>query len=343
MKISEILAYVDRVKDNAYSDADKIIWLNEVEGLAQSEVMLLSPDDIVTYTPDDTDAEMLVKPPHDKIYYSYLVAMIDYYNGEYDKYANSQSLFNQYMAEYERWYAQRYAPANGKMEFKGYYLSSYAIAVKNGFVGTEEEWLESQRGPRGEQGVPGPQGEPFKVLGRYATFAELADEVLTPSIGDGYAVGIFEPYDIYMWLYDSTVPQWVNLGPWQGPAGPSNITASTATEFTGILKGSSLSVRAAVPREDYAAPDTVVNIAIAATDWVADGDGWLYTLTHAAIASAQTPVFLTFQDAPSAKVRSEAQMSGITHYGQVAGSLTMRATRKPSVTLPLQFLIGGGK
>lgn len=53
--------------------------------------------------------------------------------------------------------------------------SAYEVAVDNGFIGTEEEWLEYLRqgpvgpqgpqgepgpqGPQGEQGVPGPQGE----------------------------------------------------------------------------------------------------------------------------------------------------------------------------------------
>lgn len=44
--------------------------------------------------------------------------------------------------------------------------SAYQIAVEDGFVGTEKQWLESLRGekgpegPRGLQGVPGPQGKP---------------------------------------------------------------------------------------------------------------------------------------------------------------------------------------
>lgn len=40
--------------------------------------------------------------------------------------------------------------------------SAYDIAVDNGFVGTEQEWLESlvgPQGPQGEQGEQGPQGE----------------------------------------------------------------------------------------------------------------------------------------------------------------------------------------
>lgn len=40
-------------------------------------------------------------------------------------------------------------------------LSAYEMALENGFIGTEEEWLESligPEGPPGKQGVPGPAG-----------------------------------------------------------------------------------------------------------------------------------------------------------------------------------------
>lgn len=38
--------------------------------------------------------------------------------------------------------------------------SAYAIAVSHGFKGTEQEWLDSLRGPQGPEGVPGPPGPP---------------------------------------------------------------------------------------------------------------------------------------------------------------------------------------
>lgn len=38
--------------------------------------------------------------------------------------------------------------------------SAYAIAVAHGFQGTEQDWLNSLRGPQGPQGDPGPIGEP---------------------------------------------------------------------------------------------------------------------------------------------------------------------------------------
>lgn len=36
--------------------------------------------------------------------------------------------------------------------------SAYDIAVDNGFEGTEEEWLESLKGPEGDPGSPGTDG-----------------------------------------------------------------------------------------------------------------------------------------------------------------------------------------
>lgn len=38
-------------------------------------------------------------------------------------------------------------------------LSAYQIAVNNGFEGTEQEWLESLKGEKGDTGAQGPQGE----------------------------------------------------------------------------------------------------------------------------------------------------------------------------------------
>lgn len=37
-------------------------------------------------------------------------------------------------------------------------ISAYGIAVKNGFEGTEEEWLASLKGEKGDTGATGPQG-----------------------------------------------------------------------------------------------------------------------------------------------------------------------------------------
>lgn len=51
--------------------------------------------------------------------------------------------------------------------------SAYEVAVENGFVGTESEWLASLQGAEGPEGPEGPQGPPGEV-----TEAELAAALL---------------------------------------------------------------------------------------------------------------------------------------------------------------------
>ena len=157
MKISELLLYVDELKPNAFPADTKVAWLNEVEGMVWCDVMLLSPVEFRSYEYNDQsgegDDELLVIPPHNKIYAIYLCAMIDFYNGEYDRYQNSITLFNAYFGEYMRWYALNYRPADGGFKYMGEYITAYGIAVKHGFEGTEEEWLLSLHGTVDEEMV----------------------------------------------------------------------------------------------------------------------------------------------------------------------------------------------
>ena len=58
--------------------------------------------------------------------------------------------------------------------------SAYAIAVAHGFRGTEQEWLDSLKGPQGPQGEPGPKGDPFT----YTDFTPEQLEALKGPKGD---------------------------------------------------------------------------------------------------------------------------------------------------------------
>lgn len=148
MTIGKVIRLADALKPNAIDNELKYQYITEVEGLVQTEVMLLSSEDIITYDPerDGENTKLLVKPPHDKLYIAYLAAMIDFANGEYDRYANTIEQFNAYYREYHRWYFSRFHPADGKAISEGYYLSAYAIAVKHGYEGSEEEFAAAQLG-----------------------------------------------------------------------------------------------------------------------------------------------------------------------------------------------------
>ena len=175
LKIGDVIAHVDRIKPNSFDVADKLIWINEVEGLVQTEVMLIAVADMVEYTPEtDLSTELLLRSPHDKVYRTYLAAMIDYANGEYNRYANTVEVFNMEFAELSCWYADKYRPADGGMIDDGYYITAYGIAVKRGYRGTEEEWLESLKGKPGSggNGIDIPQAK----VGQYVVVASVDGE-----------------------------------------------------------------------------------------------------------------------------------------------------------------------
>lgn len=177
-KLGDVLSYVDEIRPNAYTDEQKLKWLNELEGTIQQLVLQRKAEETVLYQlPRDRITELLAPFPHDKMYWMYLCAMIDFANGEYSKYQNSMAMFNDAYGEYEKWHmrgtAITYSPGcsgggsggssgedgmPGKDGKDG--LSAYEVAVVNGFSGTEKEWLESLRGPAGSPGPPGADGSP---------------------------------------------------------------------------------------------------------------------------------------------------------------------------------------
>lgn len=242
MRLTDVIAYCDRIKPNAFTDEDKARWLSEAEGLVCTEVFLLHPGEFRPYvlsascraegicfpeadtvrlkTPipdafsvgglvqlvadetahsslygensgaaqhrikaisadgceivfdadfpdtgrdedeapwtltfDGTGIELMVRPPHDKLYAAYLEAQIDFANGEYNKYQNSMQMFNGYFGEFCRWFSRNFRPADRDPARTGAYLSDYMVAVKHGFIGSEEDWLRSLHGADGSSGV----------------------------------------------------------------------------------------------------------------------------------------------------------------------------------------------
>lgn len=124
--------------------------------------------------------------------------------------------------------------------------SAYDIAVKNGFEGTEAEWLESLKGENGTigedgksaydlaidagftgsesdwleslKGQDGTNGASFTIKGLYPTYDDLIDAHPTGEAGDAYAVGDSDYNEIYNWSVDNL--SWENLGSLEGPQGP---------------------------------------------------------------------------------------------------------------------------
>lgn len=114
MTLKECIDFVEGIKPSAFTNEQKTRWINEIEGRVQTEVFLWDPTtNHTTYTYDDNkNTELFVKPPYEKIYYEYLSAMIDYANGEYDKYQNTMAMFEEAWIAFKKWFINTYHPAD---------------------------------------------------------------------------------------------------------------------------------------------------------------------------------------------------------------------------------------
>lgn len=64
-----------------------------------------------TLTWDGNGVQLLVLPPHDKLYRPYVLAQIAFAQEEWDGYQNYMALYNEYLGEYTRWFGRTYHPA----------------------------------------------------------------------------------------------------------------------------------------------------------------------------------------------------------------------------------------
>ena len=104
MTVLQAILFADSLKPNAFTAEQKLVWLNELEGRIQSLIHNRKPEELVKYTlPDDEETAMIVTAPYDTVYWKWLCAMIDYANGEYDKYINAQMAANHAYQDYAKW------------------------------------------------------------------------------------------------------------------------------------------------------------------------------------------------------------------------------------------------
>ena len=64
--------------------------------------------------------ETYVKHPHDKLYYLYVIAMMDFANHEYEKYANDTMVFNEALDDFAKYWQRKYRYSH-KEGYDAYY------------------------------------------------------------------------------------------------------------------------------------------------------------------------------------------------------------------------------
>jgi hypothetical protein len=211
MKVRELFDFLRGVVPHAYPETVLTAWLNEVEGRVQTEVLLLQDKDLTRLVwPDCEGQELFAKFPYDSIYWTYLAAMCAYASGEMEDYNNHLTLFNERWCMYSAWYADNYRPADGHAVEREYYLTAFSIAQRHGFEGTEDEWLASLKGDKGEplhwedltpeqkaelKGEPGDENVFMATYG-VTTYAELEEargsNMMTFVLVDGLVIPLLE-------------------------------------------------------------------------------------------------------------------------------------------------------
>ncbi len=108
MTIQDCMDLVDTMTPNRVALSVKLRFLGEIEGKVRVELLEEDPHEL---TPFDVDVpmgtELCVPHPYDQLYLLYIVAMMDYLNGDSARYENGAALFNQAYLAYGKWLKRR--------------------------------------------------------------------------------------------------------------------------------------------------------------------------------------------------------------------------------------------
>ena len=89
MNIQELLTLVRETRPNGLSNASLLRAVNSLEGRVQTELLHFAPDDTVSYSAVSA-AELLLRPPHDRLYLYAMMSEVDYLLGETSLYQNDK-------------------------------------------------------------------------------------------------------------------------------------------------------------------------------------------------------------------------------------------------------------
>ena len=122
MKLIEAVSRVDALKQNCYTQKDKIEWLSRLDHMVKTQIIdSHEGGEKVSFTgyDDSTDphTELLIPAPFDEAYLRWMEAQIDYHNSEYDRYNQSILMFKAEYDSFARWYNRNHMPLGGKMKY----------------------------------------------------------------------------------------------------------------------------------------------------------------------------------------------------------------------------------
>lgn len=209
------------------------------------------------------------------------------------------------------------------------------------------------QGPAGPQGAPGADGAPGEQ-GPAGTAATVAVGSVTAS-DPGSTPQVTNSGTASAAVLDFVLPRGAQgpagadgapgadgqdgaQGP-QGPAGPNEVSTTTGTNITGILKGNGTTVQQAVAGTDYAKPSKTVYATLLATGWTfeAFNDGMVsqyvarQTVNVSGMTAAATALVSLNSSADTATAKAAAPLM-LRAVAQAEGTVTVEASAVTSAS-----------
>lgn len=102
MTIGQIMKALQGVKSHQYDDETVLGWISELEAAIYNDVHIWHADmaEPEPRTKADMDEPIMVPDAYKNVYLLYLIAQIDFANGELNRYNNSMTMAN---SAFENW------------------------------------------------------------------------------------------------------------------------------------------------------------------------------------------------------------------------------------------------
>lgn len=113
MTVFEAITRLNTLKPSQYDEDTLVSWLSELEGLIYNEIIKWheSGEEFLPIDPEaDMDRELLAAEPYDDVYLKYLMAQVDFHNGEFTRYNNSMIMYNTALSAFADWYNRNNMP-----------------------------------------------------------------------------------------------------------------------------------------------------------------------------------------------------------------------------------------
>lgn len=107
----EVVAQVDQLCPNQYSQEQKLSWLGELEGRICLDVHLMQEQQLEQVW-QNWPGRLTVGWPHSDVYQHWLLAKLHQADGELELYQNRMESFNTSYQTYVNWYIRTYDPAH---------------------------------------------------------------------------------------------------------------------------------------------------------------------------------------------------------------------------------------